>query len=109
MGFHPADSRIERFVLELLCTGTMLGQLVSDLSASLPANVYPGEEPRAVVIEMLHGTIATALVDVDPHEVERATELIDLAATRTLEHLRLARDLSERIRGDDGGGGRTYG
>jgi hypothetical protein len=40
-------------------------------------------------------------VSVDPHEVQRATELIELASSRTLEHLRLARDLSRRIRGDD--------
>jgi hypothetical protein len=58
---------------------------------------------------MLCGTIDTALSSVDPRDVRRATELIDLAAARTIEHLRLAQDLSGRIRGEDGGRGRTYG
>jgi hypothetical protein len=109
MGSQPAEHHIERFVLELLRTGAMLGELVSNLSAALPTNVCPGEEPRSVVIEMLCGTIGTALVSVDPHDVQRATELSELAATRTLEHLRLARDLSRRIHGDDGGVARAYG
>jgi hypothetical protein len=82
MGSQPAEDHIERFVLELLCTGAMLGELVADLSAALPTNACPGEEPRAVVIEMLCGTIGTA---------------------------RLARDLSRRIHGEDGDVGRTYG
>jgi hypothetical protein len=109
MAFQPPEDHVERFVLELLCTGAMLGGLVSDLSAALPSNAYPGEEPRAVVIEMLCGTIGTALVSVDPHDVQRATELVALAAAQTLEHLRLARDLSRRIHREDGGVGRTYG
>jgi hypothetical protein len=59
MGSQPTEDHIERFVVELLCTGAMLGGLVSDLSAALPTDAYPGEEPRAVVIEMLCGTIGT--------------------------------------------------
>jgi hypothetical protein len=109
MGSPPAEHHTERFVLELLRTGSMLSELVSNLTAVLPADAYPGEEPRAVVIEMLCGTIATALVSADRRDVQRATELIDLAGTRALEHLRLACDLSRRIHGDDGGAGRIYG
>ena len=63
----------------------------------------PGEEPAAVVVEMLCGTIATALASVDPQEVRHATELIDLSGDRVLEHLRLACALSRRIHGGDGG------
>jgi hypothetical protein len=109
MASQPAEDHIETFALELVCTGVMLGELVSDLSAALPADAYPGEEPRAVVMEMLCGTIGTALQTVDLSAVERATELIKRAAARTLEHLRLARELSQRIHGEDGGVGRTYG
>ena len=109
MALPPVEDHIERFALELVCTGVMLGELVSNLSEALPSDAYPGEEPRAVVLEMLCGTIGTALGSVDPHEVQRATALIDLAAARTLEHLRLVRDLSQRIHDEDGGVGRTYG
>jgi hypothetical protein len=104
-----ANDHIEQFVLELLRTGLMLCDLVSDLIESLPPDAYPGEEPGAVVIEMLSGTIATALGSADPREVRRATELIDQAAARTLEHLQLACALSRRMHGGGGDTGRTYG
>jgi hypothetical protein len=109
MDSSSEDDHIRWFVLELLRTGCVLTDLVADLIEALPAGAYPGEEPASVVIEMLCGTIATALVSADPGDVRRATELIYVAATRTREHLRLACDLSRRIHGDDGGIGRAYG
>jgi hypothetical protein len=102
------DDHIERFVLELMRTGCMLIGLVSELTEGLPTDAYPGEEAAAVVIEMLCGSIRTALKPADLVDLRRATELIDLAAARTLEHLQLACDLSRRIQGDDERG-RTYG
>jgi len=109
MDSSHGGKHVERFVLELLDTGSMLSELVWNLVDALPADAYPGEEPAAVVIEMLCGTVASALASADPRDVRRATELIDLARSRALEHLRLAGDLSRRIHGDDGGVGRTYG
>jgi len=103
------EGHIDRFVLELLGAGSMLSELVSNLADALPADAYPGEEPVAVVLEMLCGTIETALASVDPRDVWRAAELIDLARARVLEHLRLARDLSSRMHGGDEGVGRAYG
>jgi hypothetical protein len=103
------DNHIEHFVLELLRSGYMLTELVADLAEELPADAYPGETPAAVVLEMLCGTIGTALVSTDPNDVRRATELIQRALARTLEHLRLAYDLSGRIHGESGSIGRTYG
>lgn len=93
----------------MLRTGSMLCELVSDLIDALPADASPGEECGSVAIEMLCGTIATALGSAEPHDVRRATELIDLAGDRTLEHLRLACDLSRHIDRDIGGTGRTNG
>jgi hypothetical protein len=104
-----AHHLIDEFVLELLRTGLMLCDLVSDLSEELPADRYPGEDPVHVVMDMLRGTIATALESADPRDVRRATELIDTAGARTVEHLQVALNLSRRIHGDDGGPGRTYG
>ena len=43
---------------------------------------------------MIAGTIATALRDAHRCEVERAIELMELAADRTIEHLRLACELA---------------
>jgi hypothetical protein len=48
-----------------------------------------------VVVEMLTGTISTALEGADEAEVVRATELIAAARERVYEHLRLALELSK--------------
>jgi hypothetical protein len=109
MGLSPPERHVERFVLELLATSSMLNGLVSNLVDSLPADAYPGEDPRLVVVEMLSGTIAAALAHVDPQDVRRAAELIELACTRTLEHLKLACAVSRRIHGCDGGIGGSDG
>jgi hypothetical protein len=58
---------------------------------------------------MLCGTIATALDSVDVCDLERATELMDLAASRVEEHLRLACALSGRMQGPGARDRRTYG
>jgi hypothetical protein len=103
------DEDVARFVVELINTGAMLRQVAEDLEDALPDDAYPGEAPRAVVLEMLCGTISTAVGSVDRRELRRATELIDRAGARTLEHLKLASEMSRRIHGDDGRLGRTYG
>jgi hypothetical protein len=108
MASPAGDDQIERFVFALLRTGCMLSELVSGLIEELPAAAYPGEEPAAVIIEMLCGSIRTALALVDVGDVRRAAELIDRAAAGTLEHLQLARELSRRMHGD-GGARRTHG
>lgn len=109
MDADSSEYLVACFVLELMHTGSMMGQLVSSLTADLPADAYPGEEPRAVVVEMLCGTVATALAAVEPSELKAATELIDQAGARTIEHLELARGLARRMHGEDGGVGRGYG
>jgi hypothetical protein len=109
MDIPRIDRDIAMFVVELVNTGAMLRQVASDLEDALPDDAYPGEEPRAVVLEMLCGTISTALGSVDPSEVRRATEMIARAGERTREHLELALAMSRRIHGADGGVGRTYG
>jgi hypothetical protein len=103
------EDHIEQFVIELLSTGSMLTGLVRDLADALPADAYPGEEPAAVVLEMMCGTIASVVGAVDPDDVRSATKLIDLAGTQVLEHLQLACELSRRMHPSDRGRGRTYG
>ena len=104
-----SDSQLERFVHTLMITGGWLMELMSGLSVELPKESYPGEEPWAVVFEMLCGTIGTALQSAEPGEVRRATELIDLASSRVEEHLRLACELSGRVHEPGSGDRRTYG
>jgi hypothetical protein len=103
------DEDIARFVVELINTGAMLRGVAEDLEDGLPDDAYPGEDPRAVVLEMVCGTISTALGSVDPRELRRATELMDLAGRRTFEHLELALAMSRRMHGADGEVGRAYG
>jgi hypothetical protein len=109
MEIPRGDNQIEAFVFTLLGTGSVLSEIVATLAEDLPADAYPGEKPIAVVIEMLCGTIATALSSAHPRDVQRATQLMDLAAARTLEDLRLARGLFQQIRGDAGSVGPNYG
>lgn len=93
---------IDDFVLELLRVGYMLTGLAADLAETLSPEAYPGEDPAAVVIEMITGTIRTALTEVGEEAVESAVELIREAAERVIEHLRLALALSRRMEDDRG-------
>jgi hypothetical protein len=103
------NSQVDRFVHSLMITGGWLMELMSGLSAELPKDSYPGEDPWVVVFEMLSGTIGTAMESVEPHDLQRATELIDMAAGRVEEHLRLATALSHRMDGPGAADRRTYG
>jgi hypothetical protein len=103
------ESQLELFVHTLMITGGWLMELMSGLGVELPKERYPGEDPRAVVFEMLCGTIDTALQSAEPGALQRATELMDLAASRVEEHLRLACELSGCMQEPETGDGRTYG
>lgn len=105
----PPESQLVRFVRTLMITGAWLDEVVSGLSAELPNGSYPGEEPCAVVFEMLCGTIGTALKSAEACDVELAIELIDLAGSRVEEHLRLRSELSHRIHEPGTGDRRTHG
>ncbi len=109
MGSREASDHVTAFTEELLRTGLMLSELGSNLAESLPAEAFPGEEPGAVVIEMVTGTIRTALGAVERRDLARATGLIAEARDRVLEHLQLALALSRRIHtGGDEGASTTY-
>ncbi len=93
------QDHIDQFVLSLLRTGLLLTDVAADLAQSLPQDAHPDEDPGAVVIEMLSGTIRSVLETVDPQAVERAADLIEQAVDRVEEHLRLALELSRRMHG----------
>lgn len=103
-----ASEEARTFTLELLRSAVMLTGLADDLIDAAPAEAYPDEEPGAVFVEALSGTIISAVAGVDPRELRLATEIIVSARARVLEHLRLALELSRRMHGDEGSG-RVYG
>jgi len=107
---EPTDDA-SGFALELLRAAVMLTGLAENLVDAIPADACQGgEKPEAVVIEMVSGTIVTAVAEADPRDVRRATALIAAARERVLEHLRLAVELSSRMHGGgDVGSGRAYG
>ena len=94
------DDHIADFTRELLRTGCWLWETAADLTEGLLPDAYPGEEPGAVAIGMVTGTIGSALSDADPDEVERCTALFVDAREKVLEHLRLALELSRRMHGE---------
>jgi hypothetical protein len=101
------QDHIDEFVLSLIRTGLLLTDVAADLAESLPPDAYPGEDPGAVVIEMMSGTIRTVLETVDPDLVAEAASLMDLALDQVQEHLQLALCLSKRMH--SGAPGRGYG
>jgi signal transduction histidine kinase len=102
MGATEPTDLVSDFTHELLRVGNLVFGVASDLVEELPPDAYPGEDPAEVIIQMVTGTIGTAVGDTDPAELERATELIGMACDRVLEHLRLALELSRRMHGEDG-------
>jgi hypothetical protein len=100
MAPSTAEHHADRFALTLVSTASMLHGLVSALADALPADAYPGEAPTAVVVEMLCGTIVTALESVDSRDVACATDLIERSCAQVVEHLELAFRRSRRIHPD---------
>lgn len=88
-------SDVSWFVHELLWTGAWFDEVVTALSRELPADAYPGELPMHVIFERLWRTIEPAMESVAPSDLKRATEIIDLAADRVAEQLRLTDGLPE--------------
>jgi hypothetical protein len=110
MGPGEPTDHAAAFTEALLRAGYMLSGLAADLVEASPSDAYPREEPGAVVIEMVVGTIGTAFSSADQRDLQRATELIATACDRVLEHLQLALDVSRRMEGGrEGGTSRTYG
>jgi hypothetical protein len=100
MDITQSQDPVACFTLELLRGGLMLSGVVSDLVEALKPEDDAGEEPGAVVMEMITGTIATALGATDGETILQATALIGDACDRVLEHLRLALELCKRSGGE---------
>jgi hypothetical protein len=108
MAYSCGNEDIDRFALVVLRTSWMLCGLVDNLVDGMRPDAFPDENPGSVVVEMLFGSMATALESVDSTDIVRAADLIELTTDRVLEHLQVAHQLSRRMNGGDGVG-RGYG
>jgi hypothetical protein len=102
MAYSSGNEDVDRFALVVLRTSWMICDLVENLVEALREDAFPGENKGSVVVEMLYGSMATALDGVDSQEIARAADLIELTTDRVIEHLRLAHQLSRRMNGDEG-------
>jgi hypothetical protein len=102
MAYSCGNEDVARFALVVRRTSWRICDLVENLVEALREDAFPGENKGSVVVEMLFGSMATALDSVDSQEIAQAAGLIELATERVIEHLQLAHQLSRRMNGDDG-------
>ena len=100
MELTETQDHIDLFVFSLIRTGMILTDVAADLAESLPEDAYPGEEPGAVVLGMVSGSIRSVLGPVEPELVEACADLMEMAIDRVEEHLRLALELGKRMHDD---------
>jgi hypothetical protein len=101
MEFIDTQDHIDQFVFSLIRIGLLLTDLAADLAEALPESAYPGEEPGAVVLGMVSGSIRSVLRTADRQLVEAAATLMEMAIDRVEEHLRLGIELGRRMHDDD--------
>jgi hypothetical protein len=87
----------DRFVVSLLSAGVTLQELIGNLADALPPDAYEGEEHEIVVIQMLAGSIYSAIQHDEPHVAECAISMIERAVDRITEHLEMALALRRRM------------
>lgn len=83
-------------VAELLGTGGVVAGLFNSLIEQLSEESYPGEQPDAVVLEMMVGSALPALNRVGPEKCMEAKELIQVILDRNMADLRLAAEIAGR-------------
>ena len=93
------DTLARTLVEQILITGMMLADLVTDLLDGLPAGAFPGESHADVVLEMLAGTSAAAVAEAGPDVVRRTVVLIHEVGDCILADLRAAAALAEQGEG----------
>jgi len=94
------DALARSLVEQILITGMMLADLVTDLLDGLPDDAFPGEVHTDVVLEMLAGTSAAAVDEAGPEFVKRTIVLIHEVGDRILADLRAAAALAAEREGE---------
>jgi hypothetical protein len=90
------DDTTRILVEEALQTGLMLTDVASRLIDALPEDAFPGEDPAAVLIEMVTGSLRPVTAAAPPGTVEAAIALLGAVRDRVIIDLRQAADLAAR-------------
>lgn len=80
---------------ELLRTAFSLGSIYAPLLADLPEDAFPGEDPGAVLIEMLAGSSLGAAQVVDEADWRSTAALVKAVRESVLGDLRVAGQLAK--------------
>jgi len=83
-------------VAELLNSGAVLSGLFRSMRKNLTPAMLRGEEPEAVMLEMMVGSALPALRKAGADDCLRAAGLIRAVHDRVMDDLRLARDIAAR-------------
>jgi hypothetical protein len=81
---------------ELLRTAFSLGSVYAPLLADLPEDAFPGEDPGAVLIEMLAGSSLRAAQVIDRADWRSTAALVKAVRESVLSDLRAAAQLAEQ-------------
>lgn len=96
--FEPTemDHAAWLLVAEVLNSGSILSGLWRSMRDELSPERFDGEDPEAVLLEMMVGSAMPALRKAGAEECRRATELVGSIHDRVMSDLRLAFELMER-------------
>jgi hypothetical protein len=83
-------------VEEVLRTGLMLSNVLATILEDLPEDAFPGEEPAAVLVEMVVGSIRPLAEAAGATTVTQTVALLGALSDRVVADLRAARDASRR-------------
>jgi hypothetical protein len=97
MTSNLTQDQTDRFVVSLLSAGATLQDLAANLVDALSPDAFEGEDHDVVVIQMLAGTIRSAIENDPPHVAECAISMIERAVDRVIEHLEMALALRRRM------------
>ena len=81
---------------ELLRTAFSLGSIYAPLLADLPEDAFPGEDPGAVLIEMLAGSSLGAAEVIERADWKLTTAFVKAVRESVLSDLRAAAQLTEQ-------------
>jgi hypothetical protein len=81
---------------ELLRTAFSLGSIYAPLLADLPEDAFPGEDPGAVLIEMLAGSSLGAAQVIERADWKLTTAFVKAVRESVLSDLRAAAQLAEQ-------------
>jgi len=92
------ETHVQLFVGQLLNTGDALVRLLDGITDGLVRNGFERDDATAEVLAMMMGTVAARFESVPQAEIERSTELLELALEAVFADLRRAEARARRRR-----------